>query len=244
MSTPGDVGVAALNAHADMANRDATAEELEVEAREKFLRGDIRMNATMNPPAIEITASDGKHKSLRLANHPEMMAWRRLTPEERDNNQGITTPDKAKEIYDIIDHEQTEKDGESVLDLSKVRAVHQVPMNTIMHTFEQALDSTLARLRQVMIDRQRKYGSKNIERLGQIGVMYQIDNKYWRLDNLYFDADHDPRPLSAETPDEGIVKEDTLIDLANYAAIVLMVRAGIWGLPMEDSDGNSVPVPE
>ena len=90
-------------------------------------------------------------------------------------------------------------------------------------TFYEALGLVMDELRETMIEKQRDYGPGNIADFGDFGVLVRANDKMSRLKNLYKTGDA-PRN---ETVD------DSWGDLANYAVIALMVRRGIWGLPME-----------
>jgi hypothetical protein len=90
-------------------------------------------------------------------------------------------------------------------------------------TFEDAIDSVLADLRAVLIRKQHDYGPGNILDFGEYGVLVRANDKVARLKNLLKNG--------AVPQNEAI--EDSWIDLANYGIIALMVRRGLWGLPME-----------
>lgn len=92
-------------------------------------------------------------------------------------------------------------------------------------TFEETVDLVLDGMRAVLIERQRKYGPENIRRHGEIGLAVRCGDKLARLDHHYFGE-------GKETPDESI--DDSWTDLGNYAVIALMVRRGLWGLPLSD----------
>ena len=92
-------------------------------------------------------------------------------------------------------------------------------------TFEDALDTILAEMRAVMIERQLKYGSTNILDCGKPGIAVRLSDKAARLRNAWLNG-------KGETATDESV-EDTLIDAANYAVIGLMLGRGWWGLPME-----------
>lgn len=92
-------------------------------------------------------------------------------------------------------------------------------------TFEGAVDSILAEMRETMIAKQRDYGPGNIAEFGELGVLVRSADKYNRLKNLLYANPSEP---SNEALD------DTWLDMANYGLIALMVRRRIWGLPMED----------
>lgn len=92
-------------------------------------------------------------------------------------------------------------------------------------TFEEAVDSIITEMRETMVKKQRDYGPGNIDAFGELGVLVRVTDKQVRLRNLLYDNPGDP---SNETLD------DTWLDLANYGLIALMIRRGIWGLPMKD----------
>jgi hypothetical protein len=93
-------------------------------------------------------------------------------------------------------------------------------------TFEQAVDSILAEMRETMIAKQRDYGPGNIDGFGELGVLIRATDKHARLKNLLYENPNEPSNESLD---------DTWLDMANYSLIALMVRRGIWGLPMEES---------
>lgn len=95
-------------------------------------------------------------------------------------------------------------------------------------TFEDALDTILAEMRAVMIERQLKYGPTNIQDCGKPGIAVRLSDKAARLRHAWLDG------RGVDAPDESV--DDTLIDAANYAVIGLMLRRDWWGLPMEDED--------
>lgn len=69
--------------------------------------------------------------------------------------------------------------------------------------------------REIMVNRQHKYGPHNISAMGFDGVMVRMNDKFARL-----------RQGLATHGDESVA--DTLYDLANYALIALMVYEGTW----------------
>ena len=85
-------------------------------------------------------------------------------------------------------------------------------------TFEDALEIAWHRIRNTLIERQRKYGVENISRHGEFGVLVRLDDKLARLGN------------QEEHHDES--REDTWVDVAGYGIIGLMVNRKIWGLPL------------
>jgi len=83
-------------------------------------------------------------------------------------------------------------------------------------TFEEAMDPILAEMRELMLDRQYKYGPENIRSMGIHGLIVRINDKLSRIKE-----DHKEE------------REDAWKDLANYAGIIaLMVMRDNWGLPL------------
>jgi hypothetical protein len=91
-------------------------------------------------------------------------------------------------------------------------------------TFNEALGVVLDEMRDLLISKQRDYGSGNILDFGDFGVLVRANDKVARLKNLYIYNGERPRNESLD---------DSWVDLANYAVIAMMVRRGYWGLPME-----------
>jgi len=92
-------------------------------------------------------------------------------------------------------------------------------------TFEEAIDSVLAEMREVMLKKQYSYGPKNISAFGQVGVLVRLSDKIERMKHLIIN-NRDPENESLD---------DSWLDTANYGLIGLMLKRGIWGLPLEDS---------
>lgn len=92
-------------------------------------------------------------------------------------------------------------------------------------TYEQAIDLVWQdKIRPILINRQRKYGEKNISDTGLTGIVVRSSDKTARLRNLVLGN-------GADTDDESI--EDTLTDQVGYGIIGLMWLRGLWGLPLE-----------
>lgn len=91
-------------------------------------------------------------------------------------------------------------------------------------TFEDAIDSIDDKLKRLMIDKQRDYGSSNILSFGEFGVLVRLNDKVERLKNL----------LTKNKAPRNEAIEDTWMDIANYAKIALMLREGIFELPLEE----------
>ena len=81
-------------------------------------------------------------------------------------------------------------------------------------------DKIVAKMRQIMIDKNSDYGNDNIGTLGIKGVFVRVWDKVSRLKNLVWLGKEN------QVKDESI--EDTFFDLANYAIISLIVKRGKW----------------
>lgn len=114
-------------------------------------------------------------------------------------------------------------------------------------TFEEALDERLAECRAVMIQRQAKYGPRNVQALGLRGLLDRIrHDKIERLARVIERRHLREQCLAAGMPQDVVDRylpdlqadyddeslRDTMIDIANYALIMLMVHDGVWGLPL------------
>ncbi|MBT9258176.1 MAG: DUF1599 domain-containing protein [Clostridiales bacterium] len=93
-----------------------------------------------------------------------------------------------------------------------------------MRTFEDALDWALGIMRETMIRKQKDYGSGNISAFGEMGVLVRASDKVHRIKNLL-----GKREIPVNEP-----LFDSWLDLANYGLIGMLLREGLWGLPMED----------
>lgn len=111
----------------------------------------------------------------------------------------------------------------------------EVPMEpTFREYFQGIFDDAL----ELLIDRQRKYGPENIRSQGFYGVFTRLRND--KINRL-------ARSLSGQIK-EGVLTiefdervtdesiEDTLLDIMNYAAILLSLYRGDWCPPMGDAD--------
>ena len=121
-------------------------------------------------------------------------------------------------------------------------------------TFEEALDMILQEMREVMIERQKKYGPDNIKRLGVLGVLDRAQHdKMARLRRYYEREELRRRCLEAGMPEQVVDQylpsyasdysdeslDDAHLDAANYVGVIaLMLRRGWWGLPLE-SEGRT-----
>jgi len=98
-------------------------------------------------------------------------------------------------------------------------------------TFEEAMDPILAEMRELMIDRQDKYGPDNISSMGIHGLIVRINDKLARIKEDHKNCSFLNNCTLRELPDEE--REDAWKDLANYAGVIaLMVMRDHWGLPL------------
>ena len=93
-----------------------------------------------------------------------------------------------------------------------------------LETFQGAVARVQEQLKELMIKKQIDYGHKNITEFGEYGVLVRVNDKIARLKNLM----KNPGDIIPEN--ESI--DDTWMDIANYAIIVLMLRQGIFELPL------------
>ena len=98
-------------------------------------------------------------------------------------------------------------------------------------TFEEAMDLVLAEMRELMLDRQYKYGPDNIRSMGIHGLIVRINDKLARIKEDHKDCSFLGECNLRDLPDEA--REDAWKDLGNYAGVIaLMVMRDNWGLPV------------
>ena len=89
-------------------------------------------------------------------------------------------------------------------------------------SFETHVREIMTELGDLLVSKHQRYGSKNISQApggAENGLRVRIWDKIARLNNLLENPDVDPG-------DESFT--DTLMDLANYAAIFILVRNKKW----------------
>jgi hypothetical protein len=95
--------------------------------------------------------------------------------------------------------------------------------------FEYLLFPYYAKAFGILVERQEKYGPKNILDAGIYGVVEQLRNKVERasaqLRGTIVDGRVVLEPMDAETR---VVFRDSLLDLANYSIIALALSEGLW----------------
>ncbi|MDP6293351.1 MAG: nucleotide modification associated domain-containing protein [Candidatus Woesearchaeota archaeon] len=81
------------------------------------------------------------------------------------------------------------------------------------------LDETLSSIRELLIEKNKRYGEANIRKFGSMGVVIRSSDKVERLRTLLFDK------VEASV-DESV--EDSWKDLAGYAIIGAMLQQEKW----------------
>jgi len=90
--------------------------------------------------------------------------------------------------------------------------------------FEDSAEAIYEDLLEVLISKQIDYGPDNINNApggAMNGILVRMSDKMERLKNLTYHTDEDAAPNH-----ESI--DDSLLDIANYAVIAMMVRQGSW----------------
>lgn len=99
--------------------------------------------------------------------------------------------------------------------------------------WDDALDVFYAEAREIMVDRQAKYGPANVTAQGLYGIATRLSaDKVARLMKSL-----NGKVVSGQVVLDEIEEhadetfDDTLMDIANYALIAWMLRHDYWGLP-------------
>jgi hypothetical protein len=88
-------------------------------------------------------------------------------------------------------------------------------------TFDEACKLVASDIADLVIRKQHDYGHGNILAFGEFGVLVRASDKFERLKNLQ----------GKEAKNEAI--DDTWMDVAGYAILALMLRRGVFTLPLE-----------
>jgi hypothetical protein len=100
-------------------------------------------------------------------------------------------------------------------------------------TFEDAFSVIYDQAFDILVERQTDYGSSNIDQQGVWGVYSRVAfDKISRLGNLIGGKIENGRMTSWFESEAGESIEDTCIDVMNYAAILIALKRGQWGLPL------------
>jgi hypothetical protein len=112
---------------------------------------------------------------------------------------------------------------------------------TERHSFEKRMERYYSEAFAILCERQRRYGPANIIAAGTWGVIEQLSNKVERARAQIRGEVVDGKILIDNLGEhrEAILR-DSLLDLANYAIILLALRDGEWvaDMRMEDDDGR------
>lgn len=79
-------------------------------------------------------------------------------------------------------------------------------------------------LHDLLVQRQAKYGPKNIQKFGYYGILIRLSDKIERLKNLI-------SGVGVETADESI--DDTLADVVGYYVCAVMLNRDDFSLPLK-----------
>ena len=101
-------------------------------------------------------------------------------------------------------------------------------------TFEEVFQTIFDEAFDLLVERQKKYGPMNVEKLGLYGIFTRIEDKMERLRHAFngqivkgvFNVNE-----TDESSDESL--DDGDIDAANYHLIRVALRRGLWGRPLE-----------
>ena len=88
--------------------------------------------------------------------------------------------------------------------------------------FRQSGIEVYEELSRVLVSKQLDYGPGNINNApggAMNGVLVRMNDKMERLKNLIYHSEGEPQNESID---------DSLVDIANYAVIAMMVRRGSW----------------
>lgn len=121
----------------------------------------------------------------------------------------------VRSVNALADLVRVELDGDDDQTLWYPSELETPPLADPTPSFEQALDSALAEVRELMVSRHAKYGPGNIARHGELGLLVRLGDKYERLDNNREDL-----------VDESV--DDTVDDIIGYGVIWKMWRKGQW----------------
>jgi hypothetical protein len=94
---------------------------------------------------------------------------------------------------------------------------------TIKKISKSKYESLIDEIKALAIKKNHDYGPENISYLGEKGCFVRISDKVNRLKHLVWEEDNKNPQVLDETV------EDTLIDLANYALITILLMRKHWG---------------
>jgi hypothetical protein len=111
------------------------------------------------------------------------------------------------------------------------------PLLAYTPSFEDVFQMIFGEAFELLIERQKKYGPDNIERLGEYGVLSRLaHDKVERVMRAFNGRIVRGQVLLDDPTDyEDDTYEDGLFDIANYALIAIAKHRGLWGAPLSDT---------
>jgi hypothetical protein len=103
-------------------------------------------------------------------------------------------------------------------------------------TFQEVFRGIFDEAFDLLVAKQRDYGSENVRQLGFYGVFSRLaSDKVERLRNLMNGKVVNGRVIlnlneTEVATDEAL--EDTLLDIINYGAILIALKRNVWGRPL------------
>lgn len=107
----------------------------------------------------------------------------------------------------------------------------------MQETFQQTFAPIYGEAFALLVERQRKYGPDNIRSAGLFGVFSRMSNdKIERIRRGMNGRVEHGQVIIEDFSDFGDESfEDALLDIANYALIMLALKRGRWGRPLGDN---------
>lgn len=120
---------------------------------------------------------------------------------------------------------------------SLVAGSTQESYSPMSETFQQSFAQIFKEAFDLLVERQRKYGPENIRQLGLFGVFGRLaDDKIERIRRGMNGKIEHGKVIIEDFSDFGDESfEDALLDIANYALIMLALKRGQWGRPLADN---------
>ena len=118
-----------------------------------------------------------------------------------------------------------------------LEALRDAPSSSV-ETFEDVAQEVFDEAFNLLIERQKKYGPRNIEDQGPLGVINRIEKDKLNRIKRAFNGSVVKGEIVLDSIDmggeEGDTLEDALLDVANYALITLLLIRGKWGKPLAE----------
>lgn len=102
-------------------------------------------------------------------------------------------------------------------------------------SFEDVMSSIYDEAYELIVEKQRGYGSKNIEQLGLYGVFSRVAyDKIERLKKALSGTVENGVVHIETTPELNDAVEDAALDIINYMVIFIALWRGLWGKPLQE----------